>query len=418
MSASLDGVRRRLTFWYVGIFALVLVGFGAAIYSVIERRTLEGIDRSLERTVSQRTRWVLERRAPTLTAQDSALYERRVVVFNADGEPISPTTAEPWLVEFAGRVLADSVAKHRVKTPDGRVWQLYGKRIRTTLGNTYATVAVADLGELRDRFPSLVRGFAASAAVALLLAGLGGAALARKSTGPIERTFDQMRRFMGDAAHELKTPIAVLRARAEVALQRPRGDDEYQEVLAGVLQETERLGALVENMLILARADAGQWPVRTESVFLDDVLLDAASAARALAAAKGVRVEVGEFDETPVRGDPALLRQLFMVVFDNAVHFTPPGGQITADVVRRGSQAQVVITDTGIGIPRAALPYVFDRFFRADAARGRGGAGLGLAIAQWIVDQHRGRIELSSDVGQGTRVRVVLPTARPNTAAV
>lgn len=405
-------VRRRLAAWYVGIFALILLGFGGAVYLVVDRQMLVGIDRSLERTVDQRTRWVLARRAPVMTAQDSALYERRVVVFNRSAEPISPRNAEEWIIDFARRVLQDSIARSRIRTPDGRVWQLYGKRIRSTAGNTYATVAIADVIELQDRYPAIVRGFAASALVALLLVGIGGAVLARKSTLPIEATFEQMRRFLGDAAHELKTPIAVLRAHADVALQRPRDTDEYRDVLAGISREAERLGALVENMLLLARADAGQWPVRKETVFLDDLLLDAAASARALADRKGVRVEVGDLEESAVRGDAALLRQLFMLLFDNAVHFTPEGGRVSASVRHDGRWCRVTIADTGIGIPATALPYVFERFFRADASRGRGGAGLGLSIARWIAEQHGAKIELHSKEGEGTTVEIAVPAAR------
>jgi signal transduction histidine kinase len=411
VNTPLARARRRLALWYVGVFTLILAGFGGAVYTVVNRQMLRGIDRSLERTVDQRTRWVLARRAPTLTAQDSALYERRVVVFNAQGEPFSPAEAEPWLRDFAARVLKDSILKHRVRTPDGKEWQLYGKRVRSTAGRTWATVAVADIAEVRDRFPSIVTGFAASAVFALLLVAIGGAALARRSTHPVELAFDQMRRFIGDAAHELKTPIAVLRARADVALQRRRSPKEYEEVLTGISQEAERLGGLVENMLLLARADAGQWPLRCETVILDDLLLDAASAARALADRKGVTIDIGELEESRVRGDPALLRQLFMVILDNAVAFTPAGGHIRASVRNGGRRCHVTIADTGVGIPAAALPHVFDRFFRADPARSRAGAGLGLSIARWIVDQHHARIELSSREGEGTTVEMSFPTA-------
>lgn len=407
MSSSIGRVRRRLALWFVAVFTMIMTLFGGAIYNVVDRQMLNGIDRSLERTVDQRTRWVLARsRGPTVAAQDSSLYERRVVVFDRKARPISPSEAEPWVQEFAKRVLEDSITKHKVRTADGRTWLLYGKRFRTTAGRTYATVAIADVVEIQNRYPSIFTGFVASAIIAVLLVGIGGAALARKATYPIESAFDQMRRFMGDAAHELKTPIAVLRARTDVALQRARTGAEYQEILAGISQEAERLGGLVENMLLLARADAGEWPVRRETIFLDDLLLDAASAARALGSRKCVDVEVGELEETAVRGDPALLRQLFMILLDNAVHYTPSGGRVTASAVRNGKRCRITIADSGIGIPESALPHVFERFFRADSARRRGGAGLGLSIARWIVDVHDAKIDLDSTEGEGTTVQL------------
>jgi two-component system, OmpR family, sensor histidine kinase CiaH len=408
MKVSAARLRRNLTLWYVAIFTISLLAFGVALYRVLDRQMLTGLERSLERTVDQRTRWVLTRRAPAIVAQDSSLYERRVVVFDAEGEPFSPTEAEPWLRDFAKRVLADSIARARTRT-DEHEWLLYGKRFRTTAGRTYATVAVADVVELEDRYPSLFAAFLASATFAVLLMGLGASALARKATVPIDAAFDQMRRFMSDAAHELKTPVAVLRARAEVALQRPRPPEEYQEVLGDIAAETGRLGGLVENMLLLARADAGEWPVHRERVFLDDVLLDAASSAQALGERKGVRVDVGALEESAVEGDPVLLQQLVMILLDNAVAFTPVDGRVTVSTRRDGAWCVLAVEDTGAGIAPGALPHVFDRFFRGDAARRRGGAGLGLAIARWIVETHGGRIAATSEVGRGTTFTVRLP---------
>ena len=164
-------------------------------------------------------------------------------------------------------------------------------------------------------------------------------------------------------------------------------------------------------MLLLARADAGQWPVQKVKVFLDDVLMDAASAARALGTAKNVQIELGTLDEAAVNGDPTLLRQLFMILLDNAVTFTPQGGKVVAQAEGNGRRCHVTIQDTGVGIPSSALPHVFERFFRADPARSRGGAGLGLSIARWIVDVHRGRIEVESTEGKGTSVTVTFPRA-------
>jgi len=411
VNPSLGGVRRRLTAWYIGVFAVILTLFGTAVYTVITTEVLTGINRDLERIVNRRTRLVLSDRIPTDIAQDTALYDGRVVyVFDAQAQPFSPPRTQPWIQEFARQVLADSVAKKLVRTPDGRQWIAYGKKFRSTAGRTWATIAVVQTVELRDLYPSLFTGFVASAVISLLLVGIGGATLAAKSTRPIEQTFDQMRRFMGDAAHELKTPVAVLRARADVALQRPRSVTDYQETLQAISSEGKRLGMLVENMLLLARADAGQWPFEKKQVFLDDLLIDAASAARALAAVKQVDVDVEELDETAVHGDPNLIRQLLMILLDNAVSFTPPGGKVTASAQRNGRYCKIIISDTGVGIPASALPHVFERFYRADPARGRAGAGLGLSIARWIADTHEAKIQLSSVEGSGTTVEVAFPS--------
>ena len=427
MNASVGKLRWQLTLWYVAVFTVIMAAFGVAAYVVLTNEMETALDRSLERTVDIRTRWVLEGTRPSrlrFSSEDSIPLERQVFVFSANRrkgcqncepfwfiEPISPKKAASFVQSHALRVLNDSVPKHRVRLTDGTRYILYGKKVTAQSGRVYATVAVATAEELQQRYPSAFVGFISAAIVALLLVGIGGATLAQQSIKPIESAINQMRRFMGDAAHELKTPIAVLRARTDVALQRERSGEEYQEILRGVSKESERLGSLVENMLLLARADAGQWPVQKVRVFLDDILMDAASAARALGVTKNVQIEMSTLEEAAVHGDPTLLRQLFMILLDNAIHFTPEGGKVTATAEKNGRTCSVTIQDTGVGIPHSALPHVFERFFRADPARSRGGAGLGLSIARWIVDAHAGRIEVTSTEGQGTSVEVKLPAA-------
>ncbi|MGQ0815339.1 MAG: sensor histidine kinase [Gemmatimonadota bacterium] len=427
MITPIDRIRWRITFWYVTVYIAIMALFGAAIYTIVTREMGKGIDRSLERTVDIRTRWVLERTRPRSVAfaEDSTIpLERAVVVFSATKkkgcascpqfwaiEPISPSAAPSYIQKFALNVLNDSIPKQRVRTSDDRSLLLYGKKVVAQSGRTYATVAIADIVELESRYPSTFTGLILSAIVAILLVGIGGAVLARQVTEPIETAFNQMRRFMGDAAHELKTPIAVLRARTDVALQRVRTPGEYEEILTSASNEAERLGNLVDNMLLLARIDAGQWPVHKGRVFLDDVLVDAAQSARVLGESKNVQIAVEPIDEVAVEGDPTLLRQLFMILLDNAIKFTPEGGQVTLRAHRNGKKTHVTITDTGVGIPSSALPHVFERFFRADPARSRGGAGLGLSIARWIVDTHHGRINVESVEGKGTVVKVSLPAA-------
>ncbi|HEY0303465.1 MAG TPA: HAMP domain-containing sensor histidine kinase [Longimicrobiales bacterium] len=427
MNPSVVRLRWQLTLWYVGVFAVIMMLFGAAIYAVVTRETERGIDRSLERTVDIQTRWVLERtRAPGIrfSENDSIPIERTVYVFSANRRkgcaecapfwfitPIQPKSAPSYIQRHALNVLNDSTLKANVRHTDGTRKVLYGKKVIATSGRAYVTIAEAPREELERRYPSTFMGFIASAVIAIILVGVGGAALAHQSIKPIESAITQMRRFMGDAAHELKTPIAVLRARTDVALQRERSGEEYHEILSNVSGEAERLGNLVENMLLLARADAGQWPVQRVKVYLDDVLMDAASAARALGTAKNVRIDLGTLDEAAVSGDPTLLRQLLMILLDNAINFTPDGGKVTAMAERNGRACHITIKDTGVGIPASALPHVFERFFRADPARSRGGVGLGLSIARWIVDVHNGRISVQSAEGQGTTVRVTFPSA-------
>jgi signal transduction histidine kinase len=338
--------------------------------------------------------------------------DRALYLLGTDGTPIKPPVADPWIREAARRAARDQSVDLEVEARDHRL-RLYAERFTVPGPKTYVGAAVADVVELEDQYASLIGAFGGAALIGLVLVAFGGWLLVRKSTAPVEHSMETMRRFMADAAHELRTPIAVLRSQAEVALQRERDGAAYAEALRRVESEAARLGATVEDLLTLARADAGERQVERRRVFLDDLALDAAAGARALADKRGVALEVGTFEEAVLSGDPALVRQLLMIVLDNAVKFTPAGGRVRLGVAAPGGQAEVVVEDTGIGIRADQLPHIFERFYRGDPARARGngadGAGLGLAIARWIADAHGARIDVTSQPGKGTRVAIRFP---------
>lgn len=221
---------------------------------------------------------------------------------------------------------------------------------------------------------------------------------------------ERMRRFMADAAHELRTPLTILRTRAEVALGAPREARRDTAALQAIEREAERLGAVVGDLLTLARADAGDWPLAREVIYLDDLAADAVEGIRPLADRRRVAVRLGEFEEARISGDATLVRRLLLILLDNAVKFTPAGGDVRVDVSDGDGGPSVVITDTGRGIPADVLPHVFERFVRGDPTRrDADGAGLGLAIARWIADTHGATIDIQSAPGRGTRVAVAFP---------
>jgi signal transduction histidine kinase len=221
-----------------------------------------------------------------------------------------------------------------------------------------------------------------------------------------------MRRFMADAAHELRTPITILRTRAEIALQQSREAQDYVSALSAVEAEARRLGGIVDSLLVLARADTGERQIERERIFLDDIAVDAAGAARVVARQKGVEMKMEEFEEAPVIGDATLIRQLLMIILDNAVKFTDAGGEVAVSVAMHDGAPTVVVEDTGIGIRHEELSMVFQRFFRGENARSRtDGAGLGLSIASWIAREHGAEIALQSRPSKGTKVIVTFPKA-------
>src|SRR5256884_2121708 len=300
-----------------------------------------------------------------------------------------------WIRDAAQQAVQSPHGYRDLNAPDGRDLRIYAERFSGTTGAPYIAAVVADRIELEDEYASLIKTFGAAALAALLLIAGGGYILVRKSTAPIERSLDQMRRFMADAAHELRTPITILRTRAEVGLAQEREPARDRAMLEAIARETARLGRLAGDLLTLARADAGERPIAREPLYLDDAAAGAVDAVRALAQHKTVAVDVGTFEEARIIGDPALVRQLLLIVLDNAIKFTPAGGRVRLDVATVDGRAAVVVTDTGIGIPAAQLPHVFERFYRGDKARREAeGARLGLAIAPRIADAHGARLDI------------------------
>ncbi len=233
----------------------------------------------------------------------------------------------------------------------------------------------------------------------------------------LETSFGALRRFTADASHELKTPLAVLRADVERAMSPTTRKDERAVALEEALEQVTRMAELVNSLLTLARADEGRLEVVQDPVALDELAREVVETARLLGEEAGVQIEVEHIQPARVRGDLTRLRQLFLNLVTNAIKYTARGGRVTIALTRVGDQALFSVRDTGIGIAGADLPYVFDRFWRADRSRSRaaerGGFGLGLAISQWIAHAHGGSLSVQSRLGRGSTFTAQLPVAEP-----
>ena len=412
-------LRRRLTAWYAATFGLILLLLGGGLYAAIHaqfarqlRDSLAAASHELVSAARIRERESKGARGDVVDAVDELhIPDRALFLLDSAGVPVKPASASEWIRSAARQAAAASVHSDERDLARDHTLSLYAERFRLGSGQLLVAVAVADNVELGDRYAALIAAFGAAALAAVVLVLGGGYFLVRKSTAPVERSIAYTRRFMADAAHELRTPIAVLRTRADVALQAPRTPDEYVAALRGMGHEAARLGRVVDDLLTLARADAGERPVVRERFFLDDVVLDAAVSVRTLAQAAGVTLEVDEFEETPIVGDPLLVRELVVILLDNAVKFTAAGGSVRVRV-QPEPRPTLTVEDSGCGIPAHQLPKVRERFYRGDPARSRdGGAGLGLSIAQWIVSAHGARLSIVSEPGQGVRVTVAFVRA-------
>ncbi len=231
----------------------------------------------------------------------------------------------------------------------------------------------------------------------------------------LERSFQQIERFSADASHELKTPLTSIRGEAEVALMSDLTTEQYKSTLRSIVEETERLTIIVNNLLVLARADANQIKMRQDPIALHEVVLASFEQLAGMAFRKNITLDIGEMDEVTIAGDAIWIQQLITNLLKNAINYTPEGGDVTLGLRLDSSSgsdvARIYISDTGPGIPAEHVPHLFDRFYRVDSGRSRdqGGTGLGLNIARWIVESHRGTIEVQTEPGRGSTFTAVLP---------
>src|SRR5262249_6226616 len=306
--------------------------------------------------------------------------------------------------------------------------------------------------EVREVAWVLIGGFP----IALLLGGFGGYALARKALGPVdamtheadrisaervnqriavenpkdelgklatvfnsmlsrlEAAFNQLRRFTADASHELRTPLTAIRSVGEVALQEQKSAAEYRDVIGSMLEEVDRLTRLVESLLVLSRADAGQVQLQRAEISLLALAQEATSLVEVLAEEKRQRIAVEGDTKAVVSADRLILRQAIINLVDNAIKYSPADSRILVQASASGNgHAVLEVTDQGPGVPQEHRSHIFDRFYRMDAARARewGGAGLGLSIARWAVEAHGGEIGLRSEDVRGTTFWIRLPRA-------
>lgn len=479
----LDSIRTRLTLWYTGVLALVIVLLCGVAYfifwrSAVRRTDLNLVELSNSFLVTLRAE-LEDQTGPDvfrIAAQEAidehhfrdTLYvvadETGKVILGSQESP-SPTLLikhphKPILSSYSFQsFLAESVQSDRLfghidVTEAG--YRAFAQRF-SAKGKSYTLIILQSLHSQEEMMEEAATVFAWLIPVSILLASGGGYFLARKSLAPVvamssqagrigaanlherlavqnekdelghlaqsfnrlldrlSESFDRQRRFMADASHELRTPVAILRGESEVALsQQARSPEDYRESLDVMHQEAERLTRIVEDLFTLTRADAGQYPLQPSDFYLDELVAECVHSARTLAQAKKISLTFDGAPESPIHADESLVRRMFLNLLDNAIKYTPDFGRVTVSCQRNGKEYAVNIADTGCGIPAELRPRIFERFFRADKARSHaendgGGAGLGLAISRWIADAHHGRLELTRSDSTGSTFSAYLP---------
>jgi heavy metal sensor kinase len=228
-----------------------------------------------------------------------------------------------------------------------------------------------------------------------------------------QHAIGEMRQFSAALAHELRTPLAVLRGETELALRHPVALEEQRRRLTSQLEEFDKLSRLIGRLLTLARAESGEIPITRARVDLSQCAASIVEQLDAVAEARQIALRCEAVDEVVVIGDAGWLERLLLILLDNAIKFTPEQGRVALLVGREGASARLDVRDSGAGIPPDAIPHLFERFYRADPARSRDtdGAGLGLALAKWIADSHHASIEVTSQLNAGSTFTVRMPLA-------
>jgi heavy metal sensor kinase len=451
----------RLTAWYSLILALSLGLFGALAYFAMSHSIRSTMDAELKQRI-EAVRDIIQEDAPSgiaalqdefheLWDSQGAGSQLRVAYLGGPviwASPEMQSAIEPTQVQAASHPFTTRIQRGRFRL----------LRESVQVGGVTYDIETAISTEEFDRSLEQFRTLLYSLGPAfLILAALGGHWLSRRALTPVdqitraarsigaqdlsqrlsvlhtgdeverladtlnemlgrlEAAFQRVTQFTADASHELRTPVSVMRTNAEITLRKPRSEAEYREALLRILDESEKVSRLIEQLLALARADSGSAALQMGRTDLNAAIASACREASVLAEAKQLQFSQSIPENAMwVQGDSSSLERLFMILLDNAVKYTPSGGRVD---VRLGSDdgfAVADVRDSGSGIAPEDVPHVFDRFYRADRARSResGGTGLGLAIGRWIAEAHRGEIRVESEPAKGSKFQVRIPLAK------
>lgn len=471
MRLRIESVRARLTTFYVVVLAVALLVVVGLTYVTLARvlhvRIDEGLVAALQIAANSLDNDLMEGQdvadAARSTAAELASSHQMLAIYDAKGAllaeggdddddvgivlpaPATIPSAEPLMTTISEARDADDrhrLAMRRVTLPGHAV--------------TYIVVAAGSLEPIDEELEAVRGTLMYVVPIVLLIAGVGGWLLAHSSLAPVvamsdrarrisgedlgarlpvanprdefgqlARTFnelldrlqssmEQQRQFMADGSHELRTPITTTRTAANVALQQPhRNEEEYRHALTVIEQQATRMSHIVADLFTLARADAGNYPVRRQPMYLDELVDDVAAAARIVASTKNVSIVVGAAESAAYVGDEELIRRMVTNLLDNAVRHSRAGASVRVELSAVESGYAIAVRDRGPGIPLENQPHIFERFYRADPSRVRsesdgGGAGLGLALVRWVAELHGGTAALTSSSDTGSTFTVEL----------
>jgi len=453
----------RLTLWYLAIFAFAQLVFGAGMWFILRHNLYDLVDDGLEAQIDDLKSFLeAQKKNASIAKLQEEVNESYAIEHSGDYLEIYAENSQliyrsTFLQAHPSALLAPDQIDRPIKRSrriDGQPLRFVFEKLNDVNGHVY-TVAMGapadDVAETLSQFRSYLLMFAP---LVLLAAAAGGYWLSRRALSPvdalvrtarqvsgtnlnsrlqkldtgdelqrlsdtlnemldrIESAFLRITQFTADASHELRTPVSLIRTEAELALRRSRGETEYKESLRHILLEAERTTALIEQLLSMARADSGRETLHLQPVDLCQTLRGVVDGWQQVATIRNLQFSASlEAPDFSVMGDETLLRRLADILLDNAFKYTSSPGSVHLSLEAKGESAVITVQDSGVGIAGEDQSKIFERFYRVDKARSReeGGAGLGLAIAQWIVTQHGGSIGVESRPGHGATFRVELP---------
>ena len=456
-------IRTRLALWFTTVLACGLVLLSILLYWGLKKSIESATDKELSAKLKA-VAGLMQTNIPKLTLAElqEEFGERSSLgpddlwqIQTVDGQPVFQSgPIQPYSKRVAE--ITSSAVPHRatiiLNEKHKKVLRVMSGRVSVGT-KEYAVQVAADLSEFVELLDALKWLSLITIPLTLLLASVGGYWLSSRALAPvleitretrtinstnlskrlslppnedelrtlsltlndmldrIESAFQRVQRFSADASHELRTPISVIRATAELALRKQRDPQSYRDALLEVLRESERTSGMIENLLSLARSDASPRLPLTQ-VDIAGIVLACHEQIVPIASQKGITNAL-DVPSAPALtlGNAEALHRLFLILLDNAIKYSSEQGRITTSLAKLDGEIAVTIEDTGIGIAEDVLPHIFERFYRADKARSRdlGGAGLGLSIAKWIADAHHAEIQVTSTLGHGSAFRVVIP---------
>lgn len=413
---------KKLTVLNSGVFLLIFILFGYLVYGYVAHQLFSDVDDALRYKVE--AAHLVNGQLRLITDQPWLLDPQIFLFFrdsNGNSIPYHPSSLADLneLQTFITQMKDHPLKVQKINEHLYRILAMPFNDEQQVLlrpdGSGVKIVQVIALTKIDSEIAmlkKLLNTLVASLIVGVLAIASAGYFLAKRALVPIKASWDKQQQFVADASHELRTPLAVIKSNTELLLRHPEHTIEQESVrVTNVLREAMRMKKLVVTLLTLARADASQLELQKITFNIGEVIADVVEQFTPLAEVKGVQLKFSVDDVSEIEADKERLLQLFAILLDNALKYTSNEGTILVNCYQNANFVVIRVEDNGCGIAPEDVPHVFDRFFRGDKARSResGGAGLGLAIADWIVKQHGGKIQIESEIGWGTKIEVSLP---------